>query len=77
MTYYKSYRIIDGKPRWVIVDENRKIINRIPSKEVITTKTISIYKNPSYGGWYEQYRVTNKEEIKIANKIWKDITKLR
>lgn len=30
---YKSYRIIDGKPRWVIVDETGKVINRIPSKE--------------------------------------------
>lgn len=33
MTYYKSYRIIDGKPRWVIVDEAGNIINRNPSKE--------------------------------------------
>lgn len=33
MTYYKSYRIIDGKPRWIIVDETGKIINRSPSKD--------------------------------------------
>jgi len=31
--YYKSYRIIDGKPRWVIVDNTGNIINRNPSKE--------------------------------------------
>lgn len=31
---YKSYRIVDGKPRWVIVDENGKIINRNPNNEL-------------------------------------------
>lgn len=32
MAYYKSYRIIDGKPRWLIEDENGNIINRNPCK---------------------------------------------
>lgn len=31
--YYRSYRYIDGKSRWVIVDENGKIVNKNPSKE--------------------------------------------
>lgn len=30
---YKTYRIIDGKPRRVIVDENGKVINRYPKEE--------------------------------------------
>lgn len=30
---YKSYRIIDGKPRWIIVDENGNIVNKNPTKE--------------------------------------------
>lgn len=29
---YKAYRIVDGKPRWIIVDENGNIVNRNPSK---------------------------------------------
>lgn len=29
---YKSYRIVDGKPRWVIVDDNGKISNNNPLK---------------------------------------------
>lgn len=33
MTEYKSRRIIDGKHKLVIVDENGKIINREPSEE--------------------------------------------
>lgn len=33
MTNYKSYRIIDGKPKWTIVDEYGKIVNKDPSKE--------------------------------------------
>lgn len=30
---YRAYRFVDGKARWVIVDENGKIINKNPSKE--------------------------------------------
>lgn len=33
MTEYKSYRIVDGKPKWVVVDENGNITNRSPSKD--------------------------------------------
>jgi hypothetical protein len=33
MTNYKSIRIIDRKPRQVIVDENSNIVNRNPTKE--------------------------------------------
>lgn len=31
--YFMSTRIIDGKPREVIVDENGKVVNRDPTKE--------------------------------------------
>lgn len=30
---YRTCRIIDGKPRWIIVDENGNVINRNPTKE--------------------------------------------
>ena len=30
---YKSYRLVEGKPRWVIVDGYGKIINKEPNKE--------------------------------------------
>lgn len=33
MTKYKAYRIIDGKSRWIVVNENGDIINRSPNKE--------------------------------------------
>ncbi len=33
MKYYKSVRLVDGKPRWVIVDENDNIVNKNPSKD--------------------------------------------
>lgn len=35
MTNYKSIRIIDRKPRKIIVDDNRKIINKSPTKEEV------------------------------------------
>lgn len=34
MVYYKLYRIIDGKPRWVIEDEDGNI-NKSPTKELL------------------------------------------
>lgn len=30
---YKSYRIVNGKTRWVTTDENEKIINKNPSRD--------------------------------------------
>lgn len=36
MTYYKSWRIIDVRPQWVVVDINGKIINKNPTKEELT-----------------------------------------
>lgn len=36
MEYYKSYRIIDGKLKWIVGDENENIVNRIPYKEELT-----------------------------------------
>lgn len=31
--YYKSARIIDGKLKWVIIDENNQIVDKNPTKE--------------------------------------------
>ena len=33
MTEYKAYGIVDGKPRWTIVDEDGKVINKYPEKK--------------------------------------------
>jgi hypothetical protein len=41
MICYKSYRIIDGKPKWVIEDENGDI-NKSPTKELLK---LCIYQN--------------------------------
>lgn len=40
MTYYISTRIIDGKPRKVIIDEKEKIINKNPSNDELKLLTI-------------------------------------
>lgn len=48
MVYYKSYRIVDGKPRWVIVDNCDNIVDRSPKKEqikLITVKKRIVMKN--------------------------------
>lgn len=33
MINYKTKRIIDGKPRWVVINEDGNVVNRNPSKE--------------------------------------------
>lgn len=48
-------------------------IYKIPKSEIINIKGITIVKNPSRGGWYEKYRVTDKDAIKKVNEIWKEI----
>lgn len=53
-----------------------KYIERIyifPEEEIKERGSITIYKNPSKGFWYEKYRVTDEEVIKKINKIWKYI----
>lgn len=58
------------------ISQDGKLIERIyifPKWEILGRQTISIYKNPSKGGWYEQYRITDEEMIKKANEIWKKI----
>lgn len=45
---YKSRRIIDKKPIWVIVDENEKIINKSPSKEELKCVDIPLSKKKLY-----------------------------
>lgn len=54
-----------------------KIVERIykfPWKEIMRVKGIAIYKNPSKGGQQnEQYRIVDKDELKKANDIWKEI----
>lgn len=41
---YKSYRIIDGKPRWTIVDDNGDIISRNPTRDELKTLKKELYK---------------------------------
>ena len=57
-------------------------IYRIPFEKEIKKKrkSIGIYKNPTidrYGSlyipWYEEYRVTDEDELKKVNEVWKKI----
>lgn len=55
-----------------------QIIERIykfPKKEVIFSKTVEIFKNPSpsRGSWVEKFRVKDSDELKKVNDIWKEI----
>lgn len=64
MTEYKSWRIIDGKPRWVIVDENEKIINKYPSKQELKGIEKKIYiKNIYYNDTNTCSRIKDNGEI--------------
>lgn len=58
-------------------DKYVKTIERIykfPDNIVKNKNSVTIIKNPSIGyPWYEEYRITDKEELKRANDIWSDI----
>ena len=60
---------------WCISNDGKNIERGyiIPKEEILKRTCVNIYKRPSRGGWYEQYRITNKETIKKANDIWKEI----
>ena len=45
MTYYKSWRLIDGKPRLVIVDETGNIVNRNPTEDELKGLDKELYKD--------------------------------
>ncbi len=48
MVIYKDNRLIDGKPRWVITDEDGNITNRNPSKDELKGLKIVKYKKILY-----------------------------
>lgn len=51
---YKSYRFVDRKARWIIVDESEKIINRNPSKYELK----GLEKEPT-----KKYKLCTDEEL--------------
>jgi hypothetical protein len=69
------------------VSKDGKYIERIyivPKIEIINSNYVKIVKNPvhfcptnrkrySYIPWYEQYRIIDKETIKMVNEIWQKI----
>lgn len=66
MDLFRSYRIVDGKPRWVIVNENGKIINKNPNKEELKVLIIEY----THGNTRkEKYNNTNMCEFFESNEI--------
>lgn len=58
------------------ISEEGLIVERIYKfqwKEIAERMCATIIKNPCRGGWYEKYRITDKDEIKRANDIWEKI----
>lgn len=64
---YKTKRIIDGKLRWVVVDENSGIINRNPSKDEIKDLKKEQRKNRD-----TSYKYTKKELLDYPIQYNKD-----
>ena len=63
MTNYKSWRLIDGKPRWIVVGEFGNIVNRNPNKEELKDLNIEPTKNKKY---------TNDELLEYLIKFYKE-----
>ena len=79
--FYKSYRIIDGKPRWIIIDKDENIINRNPNKEELKglksdsviirppTKRIHLnflYLEDKYGKEFVEWVKENKDKVRMC-----------
>lgn len=76
MTYYKSYNIIDGKPRWIVIDEDGKIVSKSPTKELLKISILedlprkcnkcrnndTYVDNSGRKVWLRYYGENNKEE---------------
>lgn len=58
MTKYKQYTIIDGKAKWVIVDENGNVVNKYPNKEEYTSLQKETYKFRT--GFYNKTNICDK-----------------
>lgn len=60
---YKAYRIVYGKPRWIIVNENGDIINKNPVKDILKgldkfpekKKRPNLYKNEELLNYLKQF----------------------
>lgn len=74
MTKYRSYRIIDGKGKWVIVDNNGKIIDKNPSKEDL--KSTVLHKSSDRRVPKLYYNRTNTcdrcGEKLVLGKVWRE-----
>lgn len=64
MTEYKSVRLIDGKPRKVIVDENGNIVNRNPNKDELKGLEKEFYENR------QPNRYTNEELLEYLRQFY-------
>lgn len=63
---YKSNRIIDRKPKWVIVNENGEIINNNPSKEELK----GLEKEPYFVQRKKQY--SNEELLRHLKRFYEE-----
>lgn len=73
MTYYKSKRIIDGKPRWVVIDENSDVTNRYPSKDELIELEREIRTSYDTRKDYANYRkYTDKELLDFLIQFYKE-----
>jgi len=57
MTMYNRYTIINGKPRWIIVDENGNIINESPTKEELKSLEVEPHKIKRKGQSWTKKRI--------------------
>lgn len=75
MMQYKSYRIVDGKPRWVIVDENGKIIHKEPSKEDLKGLDKHIEERQHIRGCYNETNTCDRCRVYFYGKALREVNK--
>lgn len=72
---FKSYRIVDKRPRWVIVNDYGEITNRNPNKEELKGLKKEIQKPYSRGN-VSMYREYHHNDTETCDRCGKDFAKL-
>lgn len=62
---YKSYRIIDGKAKWILVDKNGKITDKTPNRVQIkqAKRTTGRVYDPINGFWNYKWEREHKKDF--------------
>lgn len=67
---YRSFRVIDGKAKWIIVDEKGNVINKSPIKEELKDLEEEIYRKGRFAN------ITEEELLEFIRRFYKYVGRM-